>query len=113
MNEDGSAKKKAKKDKTGLKKSKKDAPKKKDVKKKAVKKGHAGAPAKAGRDRFGAGVDTITARFNAAVSKKGKTMEQLMKESDITRNYKDHAAKLIDRGFIVLVGDKYKLASKK
>ena len=86
-------------------------PKVKSKKEKVVKEKKEKAPKKdvVAKDKFGSRADSITARFNAALSKKAKTMKELMEEAKITRNYKDHADKLIEKGLVEKTDKGYKL----
>ena len=102
-----------KKGKVVMKTETKKSPKKSESKKggkKVAKKTSPKAPAVAADlDKWGARKGTKTANFNAALTKKAKTMKELIDEAGSDQVMYNHANKLIEQGVIVKTDDGYKL----
>ena len=100
----------SKKKKTKKTASKKTGKKKKSrFSKKKQTKGAKGKTTSAKIDQFGSREGSNGAVLNACLSKKAKTMQQLMKESKLKSTCYNHLAKLIKNGFVEKTDKGYKL----
>jgi len=61
-------------------------------------------------DKFGSRIGSNRAAINACLTKKAKTMKELLKESKLESTYYNHLAKLIKNGFVEKTDKGYKIA---
>jgi len=64
---------------------------------------------KPGIDKFGGRTGTIKAKINAVLTKKPKTMQQLLKDAKVENQQSGHLKNLIEEGYVVKIGKGYAL----